>query len=220
MKTLHNAISRIPAYFIGYLLCFVLLSSYCFFTSKSDGFLLVNHFHNEMLDNFFIMFTNVGNGLFVIVLMVFMLVRRKIGWTLQIGISFLISGLLVQLMKHYIPSPRPKVFFASGTIHDIIGVTRTGYSSFPSGHTATIFMLTTLLTLYFPGRKPGLFFLTMAVLTGFSRVYLSQHFPIDVLVGSLTGVLLSLGVYMMIPLKSFGKKLPSHKWEQQTIKLR
>ena len=214
------AISRNPAYFIGYLCCFILLSLFCFFMSKSDGFLLINHFHYEMLDNFFTMFTNVGNGLFIVALMLFLLIRKKIGWAVQIGMGFLLSGLLVQLMKHYLPSPRPRIFFASGTIHYILGVTGTGYSSFPSGHTASIFMLTTLLTLYFPGKKPGLFFLTIAVLTGFSRVYLSQHFPIDVLAGSLTGVLLSLAVYSLIPLKSIEKKFPKNDWEQQSIKLR
>ena len=67
-----------------------------FVTGKSDGFLLINHFHNGMFDNFFIMFTNVGNGLFVIALMLFLLIRKKIGWCiLQIGIGLLISGLAV-----------------------------------------------------------------------------------------------------------------------------
>lgn len=219
-KILHKAISRNPVYFIGYLFCFILLSLYCFFTSKTDGFLRINHFHNEMLDYFFTMFTNVGNGLFVVALMLFLLIRKKIGWALQVGMGFLLSGLLVQIMKHCLPSPRPKLFFASGTIHYILGVTGTGHSSFPSGHTASIFMLTTLLAFYFPGRKPGLFFLAVAVLTGYSRVYLSQHFPIDVLIGSLTGVLASLLVYKMVPLKSFDKKFSKSEWVQQSIKLR
>jgi membrane-associated phospholipid phosphatase len=220
MKILKRAISRSSTFFIGYLVFIILLSLFCISISKSDGFLLINHFHNSLLDNFFIMFTNVGNGLFVIALMIFMLIRKKIGWTLQIGVSFLISGLFAQLIKHFLPSPRPKLYFGSGTIHCILGVTRTGNSSFPSGHTATIFMLTTLLAIYFPGRKPGLFFFAIAVLTGFSRVYLSQHFPIDVLAGSMVGVLVSMVVYQLIPLKTFKKKFPKNEWEHQSIKLR
>jgi membrane-associated phospholipid phosphatase len=153
-------------------------------------------------------------------LMLVLLLMKKFAWTGQIGMSFLISGLLVQLMKHFSASPRPKIFFGSGTIHCILGVTRTGYSSFPSGHTATIFMLTTLLALYFPGRKPGFIFFATAVLTGYSRVYLAQHFPCDVLAGSLIGMLTSLMVYLLIPLKSFEKKFPKTEWEQQSVKLR
>jgi membrane-associated phospholipid phosphatase len=166
------------------------------------------------------MFTNVGNGFVVIALMIFLLIRKKTGWVLQIGISLLISGLLVQMIKHFMPSPRPVIFFAAGTVHYILGVTRTGHSSFPSGHTATAFMLTTLLALYFPGPKPGLIFLIIAVLTGYSRVYLSQHFPIDVLAGSLAGLLPSLAVYKFIPLPFFEKKSSKPEWDQQSIKLR
>jgi membrane-associated phospholipid phosphatase len=81
-------------------------------------------------------------------------------------------------------------------------------------------MLTTLLALYFPGRKPGLFFLAVAVLTGYSRIYLSQHFPVDVLAGSLAGVLPSLAVYIFIPLPYFEKKIAKSEWDQQSIKLR
>ena len=220
MKILQQPINRNPAYFIGYLLFFILLSLFCFFTSKADGFLLINHIHNEMFDKFFTMFTNVGNGLVVIAVMLFLLIRKKTGWVLQIGISLLISGLLVQMIKHFMPSPRPVVFFVSGAVHYITGVTRTGHSSFPSGHTATAFMLTTLLALYFPDKKPGLFFLTVAVLTGYSRIYLSQHFPIDVLMGSLAGVLPSLAVYIFIPLPFFEKKFTKSEWDQQSVKLR
>ena len=220
MKILQNPISRNPAYFTGYILFFILFSLFCFFTSKADGFLLINHFHSEIFDNFFTMFTNVGNGFVVIAVMLFLLIKKKTGWVIQIGISLLVSGLLVQMIKHFMPSPRPVIFFTSGAIHYILGVTRTGRSSFPSGHTATAFMLTTLLALYFPGRKPGLFFLTIAILTGYSRIYLSQHFPVDVLAGSLAGVLPSLAVYIFIPLPFFEKKFAKREWDQQSIKLR
>ena len=220
MKIIQPVISRNPVYFIGYLVFFILLSLLCILTSKSEGFLLINHFHNQMLDFFFIMFTNLGNGLFVVAWMLFMLMRRKVGWALQLGMSFLISGLLVQMIKHITHSPRPSLFFGTGSIHIILGVTGTAFSSFPSGHTATIFMLTTLLALYFPGRKPGLFFLAIAALTGYSRIYLSQHFPVDVLAGSLAGVIISLMIYWLVPLKLFEKKFQKNEWDQHSIKLR
>lgn len=182
--------------------------------------MLINRFHFKLLDYFFVLFTNLGNGIFAIGLMVFILVRKKLGWSLQIGISFLISGLLVQVIKHLVHSPRPKLYFGPGTIHCIQGITGTGTSSFPSGHTATIFALTTLLSIYFQDRRSGIFFILIAGLTGFSRIYLSQHFPVDVLAGSFAGVLTSMLIYLLIPLKYFEKRFPDTDWQRQSIKLR
>jgi membrane-associated phospholipid phosphatase len=53
-------------------------------------------------------------------------------------------------------------------------------SSFPSGHTATAFTIF-LLTIYlFDQKKLILIGLIYAMLCGYSRIYLGQHFPMDV----------------------------------------
>jgi membrane-associated phospholipid phosphatase len=209
-----------PAFFSAYVVSVCILSIYCIGINKSEGFLLINQFHYRLMDDFFILFTNLGNGIFAILLMVFLIIRKKIAWSLQIALSFFLSGIIVQFLKHLTHSPRPKLFFVPGSIHFIHGITSTGYSSFPSGHTATIFALTTLLSFYFPGRNTGIFFIVIALLTGFSRIYLSQHFPVDVLAGSLVGVFVSVLVYQMIPLKTFEKKYTEKDLDHESVNLR
>ena len=220
MKKPDWLITRNPAFFTGYFLFTVILSIYCFVFTKPEGFLLINQFHFALLDRLFVLFTNFGNGIFAILLMIFMLVRKKFGWSLQIGVSFLVSGILIQILKNMISSPRPRLYFGSGAIHYIHGITGTGYGSFPSGHATTIFAVTSLLALYFPGRNTGNFFIIIACLTGFSRIYLSQHFPIDVLAGSFLGMVVSLFTYQLIPLRIFEKKFQEKDWDRQSIKLR
>jgi membrane-associated phospholipid phosphatase len=219
MKSLSDTVNRNVVYLIFCLILTIFLSLYCILLNKSDGFLLVNHFHNRLLDNFFILFTNFGNGLFAIGLIVIMMLRKKFGWSIQTGISFLVSGLLSQLLKHLVHSPRPRIFFGVHEIHWIYGITRTGYASFPSGHTATIFALTTLLSFYFPGRKTGTLFFLIAALTGFSRIYLSDHFPADVLGGLIIGVLVSMAVYVLFPHTKFERKLAKNEIEPQSANL-
>ena len=219
MKNLSEMLGRNATYLIYCFIFALFLSFYCVLLSKADGFLLINQFHFKLLDGFFILFTNLGNGLFVIGLMIIMMIRKKFGWSLQTGISFLVSGLLVQLFKHLFHSPRPRLFFGPNEIRCIHGVTGTGYSSFPSGHTATIFALTTLLSVYFPGRRTGILFFLIAALTGFSRIYLSQHFPIDILGGLITGILTSVAVYMFVPLDKFDKKFTKDEFESQSTNL-
>jgi membrane-associated phospholipid phosphatase len=219
MKNLSELRGWNTTYLIYCLVFALFLSFYCVLFSKGEGFLFINQFHFRILDGFFVLFTNLGNGLFVIGLMVIMMTRKKIGWSMQTGISFLVSGLVVQLFKHLMHSPRPRVYFGPNEIRYIHGVTGTGYSSFPSGHTATIFALTTLLSFYFPGRRNGILFFLIAALTGFSRIYLSQHFPIDILGGLLTGVLTSIAVYMYLPLARFDKKFTKDEFESQSTNL-
>jgi len=219
MKSLTETVKRNVAYLIYCLSFTFLLFLYCIFLDKSDGFLLVNRFHSKPLDVFFILFTDLGNGLFVIGLMLIMMLWKKIAWSVQTGVSFLVSGLIVQLFKLLVHSPRPLLFFGPHDIHWIYGVTKTGYASFPSGHTATIFALTTLLSFYFPGTRSAILFFTIAALTGFSRIYLSQHFPVDVLGGLLTGVLTSIAVYTILPLTKFERKLSKKEIEPQSTNL-
>jgi membrane-associated phospholipid phosphatase len=67
--------------------------------------------------------------------------------------------------------------------------------AFPSGHTTTAFALL-ILAGFIINRKYALFGLMLiAWLAGISRVYLSQHFLIDVLGGSLLGVFSALFFY-------------------------
>lgn len=181
--------------------------------------MVMNQFHSRVLDGVFMMFTHLGNGLCAVGLVAFLLIRRKTRWSFQTGISFLVSGIIAQILKHLVHSPRPQLYFGPNTLHSIYGMTCTGYTSFPSGHTTTIFALTSLLSLYFPGRATGLLFFAIAGLTGFSRIYLYQHFPIDVLTGSLIGVLISMAVYIYIPFKYLEKKFSPAGFEVQTIKL-
>lgn len=58
--------------------------------------------------------------------------------------------------------------------------------SFPSGHTAAAFLMTTLVSAAFPALlAPAL---AWALLVGFSRIYLGVHYPSDVLAGMALGV--------------------------------
>lgn len=61
--------------------------------------------------------------------------------------------------------------------------------SFPSGHSASAFAFATGVARVWPEAGAPLF--VLATLVGYSRVHTGVHYPIDVVAGSLTGVLLA-----------------------------
>lgn len=67
----------------------------------------------------------------------------------------------------------------------VVGI-RTTDASFPSGHTASSFAAATALSVYYPKAAPLSFLLAAGV--GVSRVHLGHHFPSDVAVGSVIGL--------------------------------
>jgi membrane-associated phospholipid phosphatase len=74
-------------------------------------------------------------------------------------------------------------------IHTVKGVEMHFWNSFPSGHTATAFTLF-LLTVYLLPKKSVLVIgLLYAIACGYSRIYLGQHFPLDVAGGIIVAII-------------------------------
>jgi membrane-associated phospholipid phosphatase len=144
-------------------------------------------------------YTNVGDGLYSIGLFLLLLWFRKPlpGW--EIVFVFLLSGLMVQLFKNIFPMPRPQTLLENTNYQYFIhGVTNVGNASFPSGHTATAFGTVTILSIFTKNKMISLLYLLAAILVGYSRIYLGQHFLQDVLAGALIGVPVALIVYFVV----------------------
>lgn len=85
-----------------------------------------------------------------------------------------------------------------------------GKFGFASSHSANFFALATFLSFYFRERKWSMLFFFLAALVAYSRVYLGVHYPGDVLVGAMIGILggvLISRLYFFAKDKAFNQKI-------------
>ncbi len=180
--------------------------------NKSEIHLFINQYHSLSFDIFFKYITDLGDGLFSIAIaIIFLFVRYR--YSIIIFSSYAISGFLVQLLKKTIFADvsRPSRYFNGiAEIHLVEGVKMLGKYSFPSGHSASAFALFFCLSMFNKNSYLKLVFFILALIVAFSRVYLSQHFLIDIVVGSIFGVGISWLIYWYIS-KS------NKKWMDQSI---
>lgn len=93
-----------------------------------------------------------------------------------------------QFIRLFIHRPRP--FVADPSILALIE--KTSYS-FPSGHAAFFFALSTVVFLY--NRRWGVWFFAASALIGLARIAAGVHYPTDILGGAALGTLVGWGVH-------------------------
>ena len=194
-------------YFTGFLCFFLAATLLLLISGKAEAFIILNPYHRPFLDSFFQGLTFLGDGLFSLVVFVILLLLRRYSPALQVIIAFAASALVAQGLKSFFSMPRPKEFFGPGKYpYFIDGVTHVGFSSFPSGHATSVFALATMLAMLGKNKKWNILYLPGALLVGYSRIYLGQHFLGDILMGSLIGVILAILVHWLFIRRKPGKK--------------
>jgi len=184
---------KYSAFYIPYFLFVLILSALILCNSKADLHLLITSFNSPATDVFFHYYTYVGDWLPYAIAGVLLFYRFRVA--LYVLVAQIVTGFVSIGIKNVWNEPRPSLYFQQHfptvQLHQIAGEELHLVHSFPSGHTITAFAF--FLTLVYFTKKPTIQFLyfLLAVLVGYSRVYLSQHFAIDVLVGSFIGVSLS-----------------------------
>jgi membrane-associated phospholipid phosphatase len=178
-------------------------SFYLLSFSKSAGFLIINSHYNPFFDRFFFVLTAFGSGWLYIPFIIF-LGLMNLRWSMTLLIAYCLQTIIVQSLKLILfpDIVRPVIWFSDmQAIHTIKGLNNLLYHSFPSGHTATAFSLYTILVFIVLNKYWGLFLFLVAIGVGYSRIYLAQHFPIDVYFGAIIGVLAALTGQWLVQIK-------------------
>ena len=186
------------------LFCLVLIGN-------TDFSICVNQYHFPFLDIFFKYITYLGDGLTALLIVILLLIIR-LDYGLISAIGLALSAMITQILKRFIfgEVPRPFLVFKEqidvGQWHLIDGVEMHQFYSFPSGHTTSIFGICILLSLIINQKKYNYGLFMIALLVGFSRIYLSQHFLMDVFIGSLIGSMMTIFTFLFLRYRLKGLK--------------
>lgn len=135
--------------------------------------------------DFFAIFCAEYLGYFLIVILFLLLLKDfKKYWPMTLkglGAAILARFGIVELIRFLWERPRP---FIENHVNLIIN--HINSSSFPSGHAAFFFALSTVV--YFYNKKTGTLFFIASFLISISRVFCGIHWPSDIIAGALIGI--------------------------------
>lgn len=189
------------AFLFPYLLFLIVGAQLLLTNSKASLHLFFNAYYNPWADEFFSRATNMGDGIMVVfICIVLLFIRYK--YTILLAITTSTAGIVTQILKRtfFDDVVRPQKFFELLTSHLrlVPGVEVHLNNSFPSGHSTTAFAMFLTLSLIVKEKYIKFLLFCAALLIGYSRIYLSQHFFNDVYAGSLIAVSITLTLYYFI----------------------
>jgi membrane-associated phospholipid phosphatase len=180
-----------------------LLAIPAFALNKISLHTFFNAWNHASFDKVFFTTNYIGEGItaaFFAVLLLFY--SWKSG--LFIALSAAGSGLITQLLKRFVFADfkRPAAFMEQMQELQIPAFVKLHYAhSFPSGHATTAFALCCALSLVLKKRGLTLVFVFLAFIGAYSRVYLSQHFFMDIVVGGIIGTLFTCVLHVFLKTK-------------------
>ena len=185
----------------GYGVFLLLVAGGVLLLTFDKGFfvLLLNDHHTLLLDAFFRNITYLGDGIIFVPLFIGTFVYRY-----YYGIVTLFTSGLVLLFSQGLKRtffsgwPRPTAYFDFPVQFNFVeNVEVHASNTFPSGHTMTAFAAFFLIAVIINRKSTYLLFFLLALFAGISRIYLLQHFFVDIYFGSILGILsVLLGIYV------------------------
>lgn len=149
----------------------------------------INRWHASFFDRSFAALTHLADGITVALVALLFLLRSWRAF-IVVGASAILSALITQTLKRtwFADVDRPIEFLdRMPGLHLVEGVVMNHHNSFPSGHSTAAFSACCAIAIVLA--RPG-WSVLLALLAGalaFSRVYLSQHFTEDIVVGAIIG---------------------------------
>ena len=183
-------------------------------------------YNSENIKKFFRIITKFGEGYFelllIIVLFSFFLFNKKKyqhlkKYILAIIFTLLSTQITVNLMKVLFARARPSItvnpekFYGIMTLIKNSSFWKGSYTSFPSGHTITVWGTIWILSFLIKAKFIKVPLFVLGILVGMSRVYLARHWTTDVIASIIISYFISKFVYKKINFQQYKVQMYTEK---------
>lgn len=155
---------------------------------------------SSIMDKVMPLITDLGNGavIWMLIGIAFLINKKYRRYGLMIIVALMLCFIIGNLsLKPLVARVRP--FDAVPLLDELLIKPPTDFS-FPSGHTMCSFA--SGVVIFYMNRRIGIFALIISCVIGFSRLYLYVHYPSDVFLGMIIGILLgSLSIIIIKKIK-------------------
>lgn len=173
-------------------------------------FLWLNGFNNSFWDPVMACITNKYTWIPIYLLLLIKIVRTygRTGWIYfsAMVVAVLLADFITSgIMKPYFERPRPCHDPVIGhLVHQVTGCG--GRFGFASSHASTSFAVITSLWLFTRHQLPWMKWLFIwTLIYSYSRIYVGVHYPGDILVGAIVGILVALLIHKTLKINKFAK---------------
>lgn len=170
-------------------------------TKRGEPILWLNEHYSTWGMNFFTFMTRLGESWGFLVVWGYVFLFKSVRHQMAFLVVALLTLALVAILKHWVfeDAMRPAIYFEQLNIkiENLPEIPLNKKHSFPSGHTTSGFAYFFFAALCSSKQFFKAFFVVLAMLVGFSRVYLVQHFVMDVVAGSCLGVGIAVASYVV-----------------------
>ncbi|MEP3208518.1 MAG: phosphatase PAP2 family protein [Maribacter sp.] len=166
-----------------------------------QALIYLNNLGSEQFDSFWLTVTKFPTWIPLFLLIIFLLVKthspkESIGIMFSFIFMLLFVTAAIFLTKENVGRLRPINDASVNTV--LRALTKPSDYSFFSGHAASSFSIAMLSIFYLRKKSKWIYMiLVWPLLFTFSRMYLGVHYPLDILVGSMVGILCAYFFYRM-----------------------
>ncbi len=203
--------------FICHLLLAIFVLPLLVFYKKEESLLFINGQFDPQLDVFMYHITRLPELSFV-VFVVFLGIFTQRRYFLAIVTALIVCVLIIVSSKYFLFADhlRPFSWLNKNNVafHHVPNISLHSNGSFPSGHTMAAFCALALAGFISARGFVQFLFFVLALLAGYSRVYVAQHYLVDVYAGALIGFTIAYIIFSVIE-----RKFSTPYWQKPLLKI-